>query len=268
MRPAPTRPATPRTSPRRSWSVAARGLPPAAGEVVHLEHDFARHARRARVEVFDVAADHQRDDPILRRVAGRAAADGPAVAKDGEAVGDLRHLLEEVGDVDDRQPLRPQPADEVEQVADVADGSGCWSARRARARGSRSPPRGRSRPSAATRSTARRPARPAGCRRGRASPAPRPRARRTSPQRTSGPRRRLHAEQDVLHHRQVRRERQLLVDHRHAGPAGVERVAQARRAGRRATSARRRAGARRTAPSSACSCRRRFRRRARALRRR
>ena len=37
--------------------------------------------------------------------------------------------------------------------------------------------------------------------------------------------RRFHAEHDVLHHRQVRRERQLLVDHHDAGAAGGERVA-------------------------------------------
>ncbi len=36
--------------------------------------------------------------------------------------------------------------------------------------------------------------------------------------------RRLHAQQDVLGHRQVRRERELLVDHRDARAAGVERM--------------------------------------------
>ena len=37
--------------------------------------------------------------------------------------------------------------------------------------------------------------------------------------------RRLDAEHDVLHHRQVRRERQLLIDHRDAGLTRVERMA-------------------------------------------
>ena len=47
--------------------------------------------------------------------------------------------------------------------------------------------------------------------------------------------RRLHAEHDVLHDREVRRERELLVDHRHAGAARLQRARAARRARRRAS---------------------------------
>ena len=44
---------------------------------------------------------------------------------------------------------------------------------------------------------------------------------------------RLHPQADVLHHRQMRRERQLLVNHRDAGAARVDRLARLRTASRR-----------------------------------
>ena len=79
---------------------------------------------------------------------------------------------------------------------------------------------------------------------------------------------RLDAEHDVLHHAQVRRERQLLVDHRDAGAPRGERIARRVRRRRRAASRRRRASARRRESPSACSFRRRSGRRARRPRRR
>ena len=68
-----------------------------------------------------------------------------------------------------------------------------------------------------------------GCRGARAAPGrpargPAPRACRTRPSA-----RRLQAEHDVLHDREVRRQRQLLVDHGHAGPPRLQRT---RRRGR------------------------------------
>src|SRR5262249_6118103 len=51
-------------------------------------------------------------------------ADAPAVAQHREGVGDLAHLLEEVGDVDDGYSPVAQPADEGEQPAGVLLGQG------------------------------------------------------------------------------------------------------------------------------------------------
>ena len=78
----------------------------------------------------------------------------------------------------------------------------------------------------------------------------------------------LEAQHDVLHHRQVRRERQLLIDHRDAGAARVERVARPVGPAVQRHRRRRPARARRRGSTSACSCPRRSGRRARTLRRR
>ena len=121
-------------------------------------------------------------------------------------------------------------------------GRGCWSARRAPARGSRRRARARSRRAAARRrrasptSASRRNvadgrARRAPSRRDRAASA----AGRAAPSRVGSTPSRMFSIT-----RQVRRERQLLVDHRDAGAARVERVA-------------RRVTVRRRAPSSPAS---------------
>ncbi len=69
---------------------------------------------------------------------------------------------------------------------------------------------------------------------------------------------RLHAEHDIFRHRQMRRQRQFLIDHRHAKPPALQRAAEGRRAGRPVPSSRHPADARPTVPSSTCFCPRHF----------
>ena len=163
-------------------------------------------------------------------------------------------------------PCCLEPRDQREQLPGVGLSEAARRLVEAPARGSRRRAHARSRRSAARRPTATRHRRPDRC---PAWPSSASAARR----RLAHPRsrhetkaRRFDAERDVLHHRQMRRERQLLVDHRHAGTARVERVFRTIGARRRASSRRHPAAARRREWPSACSCRRRSRRPARTPR--
>lgn len=64
-------------------------------------------------------ADHQLDQPDLVEVADHVLADQGAVAQDGHAVADLVDLVEEVGDEEDRHALVPQLPHQAEQFEDL-----------------------------------------------------------------------------------------------------------------------------------------------------
>ena len=197
---------------------------PRSREAVHFEERVAGMARRARIQVVHRASDHQGDDLGSGHRGGRPAAGDAAVAQHEDRVGDRLHFLDEVRDVDDREPLAPQLADQVEQPPRVLTAE---AARRLvedeHAAAARDSPgdfddllrRDRQLPG----------------RRGRihvavAEPPQRIRrdgARAGAVDHTEPSR--LDAEHDVLRDAQVRRDRQLLVDHRDAGAAGVERLA-------------------------------------------
>ena len=61
---------------------------------------------RVAVERVDVAADHHADDRVDVGLGDRARADEAPVAKHGVAVADAEHLLEPVGDENDRNDPR------------------------------------------------------------------------------------------------------------------------------------------------------------------
>ena len=82
----------------------------------HAQRCVADRVRHARVDVGDVAPDHQLD---ARRAVERfhlAAGDTPAVAQHGVAVAKLRGFLEEVRNVNDAHALAREPADDVEKI--------------------------------------------------------------------------------------------------------------------------------------------------------
>ena len=103
--------------------------------VVHLEGDVA-HDRPAQpidgdadlplrqVRVLDVgelgqlAADDHLDEGRLARLGGADRADQRAVAEDGDAIGDLAHLVQVVRDEEDGRPGCRRIADEREQHLD------------------------------------------------------------------------------------------------------------------------------------------------------
>ena len=103
----------------------------AARQTLDRERDVAR---RAGLAMREQSARPSRptimpDDAVDIGVGDRAAADQPAVAQDGVAVADLEHLLQPVGDEDDRQALRLQVADDAEQLVDLGSSSAPRSAR-------------------------------------------------------------------------------------------------------------------------------------------
>ena len=91
-------------------------------EPVDAEDDVARLLSRARKEVGEVPADHVLDRLCLRHLGDGPAGDEAAVAKDGDAVGDLEDFLEAVADEEHRDPGRGQQADLLEELADLVGG--------------------------------------------------------------------------------------------------------------------------------------------------
>ena len=122
VRPAPTSPAMPRISPRRSDQV--RRAWPSSGREVRRAPGSARPARAARA-----GKSSSRSRPTMwamidfRSVsARRPVGDRSAVAQHGVGLRDPAHLLEEMADVDDRQPALREPLDDREQPLGVALG--------------------------------------------------------------------------------------------------------------------------------------------------
>ncbi len=89
-----------------------------------LEQGLARGLGRARVEVLHLAADHHRDHLVRGELAGAVGGHRPAVAQHGDAVRDLEDLLQAVADVDGRHAPRPQLADDGQQPLRIRLGQG------------------------------------------------------------------------------------------------------------------------------------------------
>ena len=97
---------------------AAHGGKPS--RVANLEQHPVGSDWAVRVQLLDLAPDHELDEPVgrrRRRDAGRCRA---AVREHRHAVADTADLVEPVGDVDDADALRGKPANDVEQRADLA----------------------------------------------------------------------------------------------------------------------------------------------------
>ncbi len=100
-RPLPSRPAMPRTSPRRSWKLTSRSGPPArwrASSTTSLTLDLG-HLGEHPVEG---ATDDELDQPFLGQLGPRHRPHHRAVPQHADPVGDVEHLVEAVADVDDR----------------------------------------------------------------------------------------------------------------------------------------------------------------------
>ena len=90
----------PRISPWRSVKEMSRDM--RARQRADIEHDrLADLAGARRIGVGDVAAGHQPDDLPLVGIGDGAGRHGAAVAHDGDAVADAHHLVHAVRDVED-----------------------------------------------------------------------------------------------------------------------------------------------------------------------
>ena len=206
-----------------------RRLEPLGRKSLEGQQRGAHGALPAWIQVFERASDHQADNLIAAPLGCHAFAGVASVAQHDEAVGDLRHLLDEVRDVHDCEALLLEPANQLEQllyvvVREAARGlveheyaaTECQRSRdfhellRCRRKLADRRVEGNIRvPELPERRTRREP--------DRAAVNDAERARHPLP-------RRLDAERDVVHDAQVRRERELLINHRHAGLASLTRV--------------------------------------------
>ena len=118
VRPAPTKPARPTISPRRSSNVTSEKRPPRR-EALGAEDDVSELHLLLREELVERAPDHEPDDLRLRELVGRARLDVTAVADDGDDVGELADLLEPVADVEDGDAAVAQAADGGEEAVDL-----------------------------------------------------------------------------------------------------------------------------------------------------
>src|SRR5207302_1823491 len=84
-----------------------------------MPHDRARARRRAREDLRQLAAHHHANELIAGEVEGTCRADVSAVAQHGYLIRDLEQLVHLVGDVENALPLRPQLANDREQVLRV-----------------------------------------------------------------------------------------------------------------------------------------------------
>ena len=113
--PEPIRPKTPTISPggRRGDVVERAG----DGEAGDREHLLAGEVPPVAVDVVEIvgnAAEHCGEHLAARGARRLEQAGVPPVAKHGDAVGDLEDLVEVVRDVDDRDRLLLEPADDAE----------------------------------------------------------------------------------------------------------------------------------------------------------
>ena len=90
-----------------------------AGQLAKLEDRFTDGVGDPRINVLDIAADHEPDDLGELRLRHPPAANGGAVAQDRVAIADALAFLEKMADVDDAHALLFEPADGSEQVLGV-----------------------------------------------------------------------------------------------------------------------------------------------------
>ena len=125
VRPAPSSPATPRTSPARTENVMFAQAGPAAAaragqrQALDLEHRLLGDRVRHVVQRGDLAAHHPADDLVGRGLPSRGAGDELAVAEHGHPVGQGEDLVHLVADVEDRRPGFAQVGDDAEEPRDL-----------------------------------------------------------------------------------------------------------------------------------------------------
>ncbi len=78
------------------------------GEILDLEDGLSRRGRLLAHHELDRRPDHHRGQLLLARLGRRRRADHLAEAHHGDAVGDGEHLLQLVGDEQDRAARRPR----------------------------------------------------------------------------------------------------------------------------------------------------------------
>ena len=97
---------------------AAHGGKPS--RVANLQQHLVGSDWAVRVQLLDLAPDHELDEPVGRRRRRNPGRCRAAVREHRHAVADAADLVEPVRDVDDADALRGEPANDLEQRADLA----------------------------------------------------------------------------------------------------------------------------------------------------
>ena len=88
------------------------------GDALDVQHDVAdRCLALPPSGDIDVAPDHERRERLRRRACRVDRGDRTAAAEHGDAIRDLEHLVQLVGDHDHRMPLGSHDANRAEQLA-------------------------------------------------------------------------------------------------------------------------------------------------------
>ena len=124
VRPDPSRPATPSTSPSaRSTSAPGIPLPTVMSRALRNGSAASSIARRRRMrpQVLDAPAEHLLDEVDPQQLLGEVLADEPAVAQHRDPVADLVDLIEEVRHEQDRDAALLQLADDAEELGHLVE---------------------------------------------------------------------------------------------------------------------------------------------------
>ncbi len=89
------------------------------GQPLHVEHDRVRRGRPLLHREDDLAAHHQGRQRVLRSGLGVGFTGDAAIAQHDDAVGDLQHFLELVGNKDDGFALPLEQVHHLEQSFDL-----------------------------------------------------------------------------------------------------------------------------------------------------
>ena len=125
VRPAPTRPARATISPARTSKLISRNTPARLRPVDFQDH-VADLGRRLGEKGANVAAHHLANDLLDGDVGGAVGGDVPAVPHDGDAVAEVKDLVETVRNEEDAGPAVPEAPGHGEQPfhLDAAEGGG------------------------------------------------------------------------------------------------------------------------------------------------
>ena len=95
---------------------------PVTPQVLHPQHDAIGGGSGAPEDVFELPAHHQAHDLVLGQLGRGADSDEPAIAHDGDTVGEAQDLVDAVTHVDDRRTLAAEAPHEAEQSGDLLVG--------------------------------------------------------------------------------------------------------------------------------------------------
>ena len=108
LRPAPTRPPIPSTSPRRRSKLASFTSGRRRNPRTSQQHVVGAAAAVGE-ELLELAADHQRHQLVGARRRGQPRSDRHAAVEHGDPIADLADLVEPVRDVDDTDAFGGEP---------------------------------------------------------------------------------------------------------------------------------------------------------------